>query len=287
VQIKAQGLLNAAKWIEEEYGRDSLGLVVRACSPEVRERYMSAIAINWHPMEELVEFVETADRMLGRGNGKLAENIGAAGARANMKGVVARMALYLAQPQFFIRRVAGLRSQFNDEGEMLVNHLDDRYGQLEIRGVTTPHPIFCGVLTGWIRELATGMGIITPAVRHTQCVCRGEGHCYWDVRWVTLRDQNPSSGQIKAASSGQLHVAVAVKEPPGRDPPIEPPPPSAPPPSSGHVFPPSSGTLPATTPVGSSKDKSPPHPNPGAARTSEARAGSLRPSRRRPSSRPA
>ena len=42
MQVKAQGLLNAAKWIEEEYGRDALRDVLHSCSQEVRERYMTA-----------------------------------------------------------------------------------------------------------------------------------------------------------------------------------------------------------------------------------------------------
>ena len=101
MQIKAQGLLNAAKFIEAEYGRDALGAVVRACSEPVRDRYISAIAINWHPIEEFLEFVQTADKILGDGKGKLIVEIGAAGARANMKGIAVRIAFYIAQPDFF------------------------------------------------------------------------------------------------------------------------------------------------------------------------------------------
>jgi hypothetical protein len=42
VNVKAQGLLNAARWLEDEYGRDALGAIVRACSAPVRERYTAA-----------------------------------------------------------------------------------------------------------------------------------------------------------------------------------------------------------------------------------------------------
>jgi hypothetical protein len=210
VQVKAQGLLNAAKWLETEYGRDALGTVVRACSPEVRDRYISAIAINWHPVEEFIEFVETADRMLGLGNLRLAEEIGAAGARANMKGTLVRIAFYLAQPEFFFRRVAGLWRQFNDEGQMLVHHLDDHNGLMEVSGLANPSATFCAVLTGWTRQVAIGLGIENPSVRHTECRARRDGRCIWDVRWTTIEKEEQKSGEARDASDSMNRLRAAA-----------------------------------------------------------------------------
>jgi hypothetical protein len=208
VEIKAQGLLNAAKFIEEEYGRDALGEVVRACSEATRDRYVSAIAINWHPVEEFIEFVEAADRILGRGKGKMAEEIGAAGARANMKGTLVRIAFYLKQPEFFFRRVAGLWRQFNDEGQMLVHELGDHKGVLEVSGIERPNATFCATLTGWTREVANGIGIENPTVRHTECRARGDARCIWETRWVTMdkseKARRDSDGRTRAAASGSV-----------------------------------------------------------------------------------
>src|SRR5207244_1409223 len=82
MRVKVQGLLNAARYIEELHGQETLGEIVRACSPEVRETYTTSIAINWHPVEELTELVEVAAVKLGRKPTSLAQDIGAAGARA-------------------------------------------------------------------------------------------------------------------------------------------------------------------------------------------------------------
>jgi predicted hydrocarbon binding protein len=209
VQIKAQGLLNAAKWIEEEYGRERLGEVVRACSAPVRDRYVSAIAINWHPVEEFVEFVEVADRVLGRGKMKLPEEIGAAGARANMKGTLVRIAFYLKQPEFLFRRVAGLWHQFNDEGQMLVHELGDSKGVMEVTGIVKPNATFCAVLTGWMRAVASGIGIENPTVRHTQCRARGDAKCIWEARWVSMEKD-----EKKAVDASPRRVAITKSTPP-------------------------------------------------------------------------
>ena len=243
MQIKAQGLLNAAKWIEAEYGRDTLGEVVRACSPEVRDRYISAIAINWHPVEEFIEFVQTADRMLGRGNGHIAEEIGAAGARANMKGTLVRVAFYISQPEFFFRRVGGLWRQFNDEGQMLVHSLEANTSTVEVSGLKTPNATFCAVLTGWTRQVGLGLGIHNPTVRHVECRARGDARCMWDVRWTGIDRDEP-----KASSESVSRLRVTQSAPPGSKPSSANLPATRPtsggPPSSGKV--PSSGGIPSS-----------------------------------------
>ncbi|MEO7094473.1 MAG: hypothetical protein ABI175_14555 [Polyangiales bacterium] len=215
MNIKAQGLLNAAKWIEAEFGQGALRDVIRACSVEVRDRYTSAIAINWHPMEEFVEFLEVADRILGRGDGRIAEEIGAAGARKNMKGAMLRLVFYLAKPEFLMKRITQLWRQFNDEGSMDLLHLDDYSSSIEVRGVTNPQFLFCATLTGWSREVAIALGGANPVVRHTECRARGASKCIWQLRWT-------------GASTTQM---VQKNTPPSVFPP--PPPPSSTTASSG------------------------------------------------------
>jgi hypothetical protein len=186
VNIKAQGMLNAAKWIEESYGQAAFRDIIRACSAEVRERYTSAIAINWHPVEEFVELVETADRMLGRGDGKIAEEIGAAGARANMRGVFVRVAVYVATPELLMKRAAGLWRQFNDEGQMHILSLDETTVKLEVTGVEKPSWIFDCTITGWVREVSMGMGMRAAKAKHTSCRAKGDARCLWEARGIRI-----------------------------------------------------------------------------------------------------
>src|SRR2546423_1335474 len=104
MNVKAQGLLNAAKFIEEQYGRETLAEILRACGDATRETYTSATVINWHPVAELCEFCEAADRRVGGPGTKLVEEIGAAGARANMKGMLLRLAFYWGKPEYLMKR---------------------------------------------------------------------------------------------------------------------------------------------------------------------------------------
>jgi len=188
VQIKAQGLLNAARWIEEQHGREALRSVLHACSPAVRARYTEVTAIDWHPVEEFLEFVEAAERILGgpHANGRIAEAIGAAGARANMKGAIVRFAIWVSQPDSLMRRVPGLWSQYNDEGALSLLSIDDRGIRIEVTGLKKPHSLFCAVLTGWSREVCLALKAISPVSKHVLCRARGDSQCIWEVRYARV-----------------------------------------------------------------------------------------------------
>jgi hypothetical protein len=182
MNVKAQGLLNAATYIEEAFGRSALAEVLQACSPAVRETYMTAIALNWHPVEELTEFVEVAEAKLGKGRGQLAQEIGAAGARANMKGVLLRFAFYWTKPEYLMRRILGMWRQFNDDGRMMILSIDQAHARLELADIQRPNATFCRIMTGWCTEVAKGLGAKYVSGTHDECRALGASRCIWEVR---------------------------------------------------------------------------------------------------------
>jgi hypothetical protein len=215
LKIKAQGLLNAVKWIEETYGQAALRDVIRACSPAVRERYTSAIAIEWHPVEEFVEFLEVTEKVLGNRDGKLAEEIGAAGARANLRGAMLRIVFYVARPEFLMRRVAQLWRQFNDEGEMLITHFGDYSSGIEVRGLATSHWLFCCTLTGWAREVTYASGGVRTTVKHVECRAKGGARCIWDIHWSGITAGQVAENERRRGASAKSSGSPAGSEPPG------------------------------------------------------------------------
>jgi hypothetical protein len=181
VQIKAQGIINACNWVKEEFGIQTLERILDECSPSVRIRCSTAIAINWHPVQEFIEFLERAEFVLGSQDGHVAEWIGEAGARANLKGALMRMAFWLSNPDFMMRRIAGLWQQFNDEGEMKLLHAEDTLRRIEVTGVARPNWLFCCTITGWARVTTETVGVPSPIAKHVECRARGDERCIWDV----------------------------------------------------------------------------------------------------------
>lgn len=191
MKVKAQGLLNGAAWVREKYGDEALARVLAACSRDVRERCTTAIAIHWHPADELSEFLATADRELGRGDGKVAEFIGAASARNNLRHMGLRLAFFLARPEFLMRRVAGVWRQFNDEGQMLVRSFVPGRMEAELTGITSPSWPFCCSVTGWLHEAGVATGMKHLITNHAECRARGAARCIWHLRWDTGRSMPP------------------------------------------------------------------------------------------------
>ena len=183
MKIKAQGLLNGATWILERHGEAALASVLSMAGSEVRERYMTAIAIEWHDAAELELFLKAAESVLGGSEGAVAKRIGAAGAQRNMGGFLRRLGFYISRRDYALARVASAWRQFNDAGEMVLGEFGPSSGTLEVRDAQPPGPLFCATLTGWCETLGTHVGMDAPSALHTRCVIRGHPVCQWRIRW--------------------------------------------------------------------------------------------------------
>ncbi|MEM1417314.1 MAG: hypothetical protein AAGH15_20620 [Myxococcota bacterium] len=183
MQIKAQGILNAVRFVRERHGEEVLEEILTRCSPSVQERCRSAIAIEWHEAAEYEALLEAAAAVLGPSAPK---ELGAAGARANMSGFMRRAAFYLVRPSYAMKRVASAWSQFNDEGHMRLVDFSENGAVVEVTEVVPPGPLFCDALSGWCEVLGTRVGAREPVARHTACRLRGDATCTWDIEFASL-----------------------------------------------------------------------------------------------------
>lgn len=186
MNVKAQALLNAVKWVEEQHGSTTLGEVIRRCSAPVRERYISGIAIEWHPQSEFVEFLRHAEAVIGKPPGAVSKAIGAEGARINTRSMAKRAVMYVASPDFLLRRIASLWSQFNDQGEMRILDIDERQAHIELAGLPDPDELFCATITGWCEVIGDAVGFERPRSEHTRCRARGDEACIWRVAFTPV-----------------------------------------------------------------------------------------------------
>jgi predicted hydrocarbon binding protein len=183
VNVKAQGLLHGIAFVRERFGEQEAERVLAACSPAVRDRCATAIAINWIPLAELVEFLTVADRVLGAGDGKIAEAIGAASARINLRHLALRLAFFLGRPEFLMRRVAGVWRQYNERGEMVVREFLSGRMLAELTGFPEPDWYLCCSITGWLHEAGLATGMKDLSTEHVECRARGKARCAWVLRW--------------------------------------------------------------------------------------------------------
>ncbi len=191
MNVKAQGLLHGADWLRETFGERGLEEVLGACTPRIRERCETAIAIDWIPQDELVELLTVADHKLGVGDGKIAEAIGAASARLNLRHMALRLAFFLGRPEFLMRRVAGVWRQYNEKGDMVVREFVRGRMIAELEALPTPDWFICCSVTGWLREAGLATGMKRLAINHAECRARGKNRCVWELRWDGASAQTP------------------------------------------------------------------------------------------------
>lgn len=72
---------------------------LHSADPQGGERYMTGIAIEWHDGAEFEEFLGAAEKTIGGSAGSVATEIGAAGARRSMTGLIHRLAFYAPSPE--------------------------------------------------------------------------------------------------------------------------------------------------------------------------------------------
>lgn len=186
MNVKAQALLNAVKWVEEQHGTNTLSLIIRRCSEPVRERYISGIAIEWHPQHEFVEFLHHAEAVIGKPRGAVSKAIGAEGARINTRSMAKRAVMYVASPEFLLRRIATLWHQFNDRGEMRILGIDERQAHIELAHLPDPDELFCATITGWSEVIGDAVGFDRPRAEHVSCRARGDDACIWRVAFTPV-----------------------------------------------------------------------------------------------------
>jgi hypothetical protein len=187
VNVKAQGLLNGAAWLRQKYGDAGFDRVFAACSAPVQRSCREAAALDWVPQEELAEFLAVADRELGSGDGAIAEAMGAAAARANLRHLALRLAFFLGRPEFLMRRVAGVWRQYNEEGEMCVREFTGGRMLAELVGMANPDRFICSSVTGWLHEAGLAMGMKGLHAQHVACRAQDGTQCLWELRWEEAR----------------------------------------------------------------------------------------------------
>lgn len=183
MKIKLQAMLNGVAALREQYGAEAVEAVLATCDAHVRERCETGIAIEWHDVEEFCQFLNRAERELGRGDQRISEMIGAAGAETHTRSWFKRAAMSLASPEFIFSKVTSSWRRFNDQGNFEMDELVDGRCLLSLSGVDVADPLFCATITGWAGVMAKRVGWNPARVEHIECRGRADDRCVWRTTW--------------------------------------------------------------------------------------------------------
>lgn len=137
-------------------GSEARARVLEALGPEARELMeTNPLETQWYPYDVYIEISEVIDRVLGDGDMRLFEELGAFSCEQTLTGVF-RVFFRFGNLRFLLDRASKAWHSQYDFGSMHVEHdPDDRQiVKLTIRDVPNPHIVHYLAIRGWMLKAA-------------------------------------------------------------------------------------------------------------------------------------
>jgi predicted hydrocarbon binding protein len=188
-RIKGTAVRARLDYLAARFGETGLQRVLDQLSAELHAEIADGVLISaWYPLELSEAILGAAERLLGKGDGSLCEEIGLASAR---KGLTSTYAAFAVQPEASgiadkMRRTTSLvwRSYY-DVGEFNTFATGPTTLRSELTGMKLQSPWLCHVLIGYIAGHVEVLGGHNVRVAHVSCVLRGRSRCRWEASWQT------------------------------------------------------------------------------------------------------
>ena len=138
----------------------------------------------WYPFEQFIELITTIDRLFGKGDLSLVDELARYGADANLTTIY-RLFYKVGTTHWILGRAVRLWSAHYDAGYIEVMTRGQRGAVLRLRGFPTPHRVHCLAVAGFIERAIELSGGRRPIVNEAKCRLRDDEFCQFDVGWAS------------------------------------------------------------------------------------------------------
>ncbi len=181
--VKGSALSSRVLWVQLNHGEPGLNRLLPQCSAELRATIEAGIhKAKWYPFEQFIELITTIDRLFGKGDLSLVEELARYGADANLTTIY-RLFYKVGTTHWILGRAVRLWSAHYDSGYLEVMTRGPKTAVLRMRGFDSPHKVHCMSVMGWARrsiELSGGTNVFS---QETKCRTRGDEYCQLESTW--------------------------------------------------------------------------------------------------------
>ncbi len=178
VHVKGIVLQSQIQYVEKFHGKDEIERVMEAVSPETRAMLSGEILVSsWYPLAQTIEIRVAIDRLFGRGDLKLCEEMGRYTARLALEGALQQSFSPGDDPSFVVRMGPVIWRQYYDSGEVEAKVTGPESGIARVVGFAEPHRAVCLSVQGWMEEAFLIWRTAQALVIETRCKARGEEYC--------------------------------------------------------------------------------------------------------------
>lgn len=174
---KGTAVLSRIRYVRERHGQAGLDLLLAALDKDVRALLEPLpLPQSWVPFRVFIALNVVADKLFGKGDLTLCQEMGRFGASVNLPTIY-KLFYKVGSPEFLIPRAAALWSSNYDSGHLAVErHVDGRF-ILHISDFAEPHEAHCLSVLGWAAGSVELSGKRVIDVRNIHCRGRGGNRC--------------------------------------------------------------------------------------------------------------
>jgi len=179
---KGIAVTSRVKYVQEHHGEAGLGALLEAL-PEDRPLLEAHVLPHaWVPMDVFIRVNVAADRLFGRGDLKLCQEMGAWAAERTLPTLF-KLFFRLGTPMFVFNKASKLWSAHYDTGTMVAERHGDGPAHLFIRDFAQPHRAHCLSVLGWASKSVALSGAKLARAEEPRCRTHGAPECELVVEW--------------------------------------------------------------------------------------------------------
>jgi hypothetical protein len=182
MKVKGAVLLSRVAFVKKHFGGQAWKDVLSAVSADDGTDFAGLLASGWYPFETGQRLDDAIVRVIGKGDRRVFEELGAASARENLT-TVHKMFVAGQDPQGFMAKAPVIYSFYYDTGRRTYEPTGPSSGVLTTFDAGSYSAVDCLTVIGWYKEALAMCGAKEVVVQETACRARGDAVCRYEFRW--------------------------------------------------------------------------------------------------------
>lgn len=167
---------------EREFGLGAVERVLADLPEADRAALRDVQAIGWYPVEPVLRYHRSLDRLYGKGDLAVCVKAGRFSAGWSLNTVL-KVFLRFKSPTWLVDRATRVWDRYHDTGRWRVDVPAENRFIGELFDFAVRDESFCARLRGWLAGAVELTGGKNTVVTETKCSCKGGDRCVFAVSW--------------------------------------------------------------------------------------------------------
>lgn len=181
--IRGLTFAGAVEYVRRNFGEEGIKKVLDNLPEEQRKIVSSKFpAMEWYQLSIFTNFLNTADKILGKGDHNICYQAGKTSAEAAFSGIY-KIFLEFGGPQIFLKKAALAWRALNDKGYLEIGVAKENYATGKVKEYENPDKCYCFFLTGYFEKVLELSGGKNVLVKEEKCRLTGDDCCEYKATW--------------------------------------------------------------------------------------------------------